>query len=67
MLSFIRTQGAFEIFCAYNLSGEPPTIDMPAGAWQQIGQELGSARPSADGRLHLGPWQPCIALAAGPL
>ena len=59
---FTRRDGAEEIFCAFNLSHEPAVMDMPAGTWAQIGIELGSAAPQADGRLHLGPWQPSLAL-----
>jgi len=63
VLSFFREQGGTTLFCAFNLSGEPAGMEMPEGAWRQVGQEeLGSARPGPDGRLHLGPWQPCIAL-----
>lgn len=64
VLSFVRSQGDVEIFCAFNLCGDPATVGLPAGSWQQIGQELGSARPGANGRLHLGPRQPCIAIRA---
>lgn len=58
---FSRTDGNDEIFCAFNLSDSPSALDMPVGEWEQIGAELGSATLSADGKLHLGPWQPCLA------
>ena len=61
VVHFIRTQGDEEIFVAVNLSAEPAVIEMPAGHWMQIGQELGSACPAPDGKLHLGPWQPALA------
>ena len=32
-----------------------------------IGTELGSAGPAPDGRVHLGPWQPCLARRACPV
>ncbi|UWQ94307.1 alpha-glucosidase family protein [Rhodobacteraceae bacterium M385] len=62
VLHFTRTQGDETVFVAVNLSGEPAVIDAPAGNWVQIGQELGSTGPAPDGKLHLGPWQPALAL-----
>ena len=59
---FTRSDEGSTIFCAFNLSDQPATMDMPSGNWAQIGLELGSAGPQADGKLHLGPWQPCLAL-----
>ena len=61
---FIRSFGSQQMFCAFNLSDTPSALDMPAGKWLQTGAELGSANVSADGKLHLGPWQPCLALKA---
>jgi alpha-glucosidase len=62
VIHFTRTQGEETIFCAFNISDDPAVIDMPAGHWAQIGLELGSAGPQPDGKLHLGPWQPSLAL-----
>ena len=62
VVHFTRTHGSETIFCAFNISDEPAVIDMPAGNWAQIGLELGSAGPQPDGKLHLGPWQPSLAL-----
>ncbi len=59
---FTRTEGDQTIFCAFNVSDTPSDFDMPAGDWTVIGAELGSAHPSADGKLHFGPWQVCFAL-----
>lgn len=64
VLHFIRTDDNQTLFCAFNLSGDPSSIDMPAGAWHQVGAELGSAASAPDGRLHLGPWQPSLAVLA---
>ncbi len=66
VLSFIRKEGQQAIFCAFNMSDTPSTIDMPEGEWQPIGAELGVTGPAADGKLHLGPWQPCFALSLSP-
>ena len=65
VLSFLRSDASETVFCAFNLSHEPATINMPEGTWAQIGLELGSAAPQADGKLHLGPWQPSLALKMG--
>ncbi|ABD54866.1 alpha-glucosidase [Jannaschia sp. CCS1] len=62
VLHFTRTDGDETLFIAINLSGEPAAIDAPAGNWVQIGQELGSTGPAPDGKYHLGPWQPALAL-----
>lgn len=62
IVHFTRSYEGTTIFCAFNLSDQPATMDMPSGNWAQIGLELGSAGPQADGKLHLGPWQPCLAL-----
>jgi alpha-glucosidase len=61
---FIRSSGREQMFCAFNLSDSPSALDMPKGNWVQTGAEIGSANVSADGKLHLGPWQPCLALKA---
>jgi len=60
---FTRTQGRDSILCVFNLSDSPSTFALPAGDWRVIGQDVGSADVSADGKLHLGPWQPFIAAA----
>ncbi|SFR50585.1 alpha-amylase family glycosyl hydrolase [Litoreibacter janthinus] len=62
VLSFKRSHEDQTIFCAFNLSDTPSTVDMPTGDWVAIGAELGSTGAAADGKLHLGPWQPCFAL-----
>ena len=59
---FTRSFEGETIFCAFNLSDDPAVMDMPDGSWSQIGLELGSAGPQPDGKLHLGPWQPSLAL-----
>lgn len=62
IVHFIRMAKGQQIFCAFNLSDSPTALTMPDGNWQPIGAELGSAHPSADGKLHLGPWQCALAL-----
>ncbi|WP_208350956.1 alpha-amylase family glycosyl hydrolase [Pseudaestuariivita rosea] len=62
VLYFTRSHGNDVLFCAFNLSDTPSNLDLPKGNWTTVGAELGSAGPGADGKLHLGPWQPYIAL-----
>ena len=62
VVHFTRILGDEQIFCAFNLSAEPAVLDMPAGDWDRIGLDLGSTAAQSDGKLHLGPWQPCLAL-----
>ncbi|MCA0044980.1 alpha-glucosidase [Celeribacter litoreus] len=64
-LSFLRKDAKEELFCAFNLSDQPATIEAPKGAWYAVGSELNSASPMEDGKLHLGPWQPAIMLREG--
>ncbi|SFR17090.1 alpha-amylase family glycosyl hydrolase [Poseidonocella sedimentorum] len=64
ILTFLRKDAGEEIFCAFNLSDTPSQVALPEGDWQVIGVELGSAAPTPEGGLHLGPWQPCLALRA---
>ncbi|WP_425100062.1 alpha-amylase family glycosyl hydrolase [Tropicibacter sp. S64] len=66
VVCFTRKSESEEIFVAVNLSGDPYTIEMPEGDWHQIGIELGSTGPAPDGKLHLGPWQPALALKHTP-
>jgi len=60
VVHFTRSHRGQEIFCAFNISDTPSNLDVPSGVWTPIGDELGAAHVSADGRLHLGPWQPCL-------
>jgi alpha-glucosidase len=65
VLRFLRSDGDEEIFCAFNMSDAPSAVQLPAGDWVQIAQELSGAPARADGRVRLGPWQPCLALKVG--
>jgi len=65
IVSFTRSSGSQTIFCAFNVSDYPAELDVPAGDWLPIGEELGGAHVSADGKLHLGPWHPWLALKRG--
>ncbi len=59
---FTRSSKDETLFCVFNISDSPSDFDMPKGSWHPVGEELGSAHVSADGKLHLGPWQVCLAV-----
>ena len=62
IVSFTRSAGDTTIYCAFNMSDTPSDLAAPSGEWLPIGGELGGAHVAPDGALHLGPWQPYIAL-----
>ncbi|WP_425091578.1 alpha-amylase family glycosyl hydrolase [Tropicimonas sp. S265A] len=64
VLRFRRVYNGVEVFFALNMSEAPGLTDLPAGRWLHIGAELNSAGAGPDGRVHLGPWQPAIAIKA---
>ncbi len=59
---FTRSTREQTLFCAFNISDTPSDFALPKGDWHPVGEELGSAHVSADGKLHLGPWQVCLAV-----
>ncbi|MEL6689671.1 MAG: alpha-glucosidase [Pseudomonadota bacterium] len=62
VLSFERSSEDETIFCAFNMSADPASAEMPEGEWTTIGAELGSVAPGPEGTLKLGPWQAAIAV-----
>ena len=60
---FERMDETEHLFLAFNLSEEPAEIAAPAGEWQALGQDVNGVTPHGDGRVRLGPWQPCILKA----
>ena len=62
VLSFHRDAAGETLFCAFNLSHEPATLTLPEGNWVAVGQDLNSSGPGEDGKVHLGPWQPCLVV-----
>jgi alpha-glucosidase len=64
VLSFTRKHDGEEIYFALNMGETPVTLMPPKGEWLWIGAELNSAHPGADGKVHLGHWQPCIMMRA---
>jgi alpha-glucosidase len=62
-LSFVRQSEGETLFCAFNLSEDAQTLDLPDGIWQAIGTDLGSVAIEAS-RIVLGPWGLCLAKKA---
>lgn len=62
---FTRQHPDETLLCVFNISDTPSDFAMPSGDWVMIGEELGSAHVSADGKLYLGPWQVCLARRNG--
>ncbi len=58
VLSFRRITEGEELFCAFNMSDQPATIQGPVGNWHTVNTEMGSCGVAEDGKIHLGPWQP---------
>ena len=67
VLQFTRETETETLICVFNICDTPSAHRLPSGDWRTIAPEIGGASPSADGQLHLGPWQVCIAVknAAG--
>jgi alpha-glucosidase len=51
------------LFCAFNLSADAQTLELPGGVWQAIEKDLGSAAIE-DSQVMLGPWGFCLATQA---
>ncbi|MEP3279541.1 MAG: alpha-glucosidase [Stappiaceae bacterium] len=60
---FQRMSAEERLLCVFNLSDTPSNFELPKGQWTPIGEELGTAHVSVDGKLYLGPWQVCLAQA----
>ncbi len=61
VVHFTRTDGNETLLCVFNVSDTGADYEMPEGDWSPVGAELGSACNWSEGRLHLGPWQTCLA------
>ena len=61
-LALFERHGAAAILCAFNLGDSTSKFDLPGGAWQAIGSQIGGQQISADRHMTLGPWQFCLAL-----
>jgi alpha-glucosidase len=62
VVSFFRHLNDETILCAFNVSNSPAEFTLPAGDWLPIGEDLGSAASSKNGRVELAPWQVCLQL-----
>ncbi|MEM5477341.1 alpha-glucosidase [Pacificibacter sp. AS14] len=58
-LVFTRAGCGEELYCAFNLTDDNATLEVPVGDWQAIDSAVTEAAPQG-GKLNLGPWQPCI-------
>jgi alpha-glucosidase len=56
LATFTRGDGSGTLFCAFNLGDGTVEADLPDGAWETVGTELGSTPAQPGGRLRLGPW-----------
>ncbi len=63
VVSFTRSAEGEDIFCAFNLSDQDAEVTLPAGAWDQLGAEIGTATISG-AQVKLAPWQACLARRA---
>ena len=61
---FERVLGGIRLFCAFNMGDATAAIAPGQGTWHQIGAELGSIAPGADGLIHLPPWGTALAQKA---
>ena len=62
VVRFMRHSDGTEVFCAFNLSDAPASVQAPAHGWQTLGTSLGAVVPDAGGRVTLEPWQACLAI-----
>ena len=62
LLTFSRSYGAEQIFCAFNLGDSKVEAHLPTGKWSDAAALLGGAVAPTDSTVSLGPWQYCIAI-----
>ncbi|MGX9354206.1 alpha-amylase family glycosyl hydrolase [Roseobacteraceae bacterium S113] len=62
VLCFERVHDGTRLFCAFNMSEAPASIQMPGGAWEAMGAEVGAVAP-AGGRAMLPGWGVSLARA----
>jgi len=60
VVHFLRSAEAEDIFCAFNLGEAAAEVSLPAGTWEQLGADIGTAEINGD-LVKLGPWQACLA------
>ncbi|WP_416369703.1 alpha-amylase family glycosyl hydrolase [Tritonibacter mobilis] len=59
VVHFLRSAEAEDIFCAFNLGEAAAEVSLPAGTWEQLGADIGTAEINGD-LVKLGPWQACL-------
>ena len=61
VLSFSRILDGEEVFCAFNLSEAPATVDLPTVNWANLAPDMDTADTDKGGTIALAPWQACIS------
>ena len=61
VLSFSRILDGEEVFCAFNLSEAPATVDLPTVNWASLAPDMDTADTDKGGTIALAPWQACIS------
>ena len=59
---FTRFTEGETIFCAFNVSEKAAQVEMPAGGWRFIGEDVGGIGIADDSLIKLDPWQVCLAV-----
>lgn len=65
LLGFYREADNSRIYCLFNLGDEAVVANLPAGNWQNIGEQVGAAPISETGSVGLAAWQCVIAIDKG--
>ncbi|WP_298935084.1 alpha-glucosidase [uncultured Ruegeria sp.] len=52
VLTFLREDAFEQIFCAFNLGGDPTNVELPDGKWRAIGRDLGSVEGASNVMLN---------------
>ena len=52
VLTFLREDAFEQIFCAFNLGGDPTNVELPEGKWRAIGRDLGSVEGASNVMLN---------------
>ncbi len=61
VVTFTRTLDNTTMYCAFNISKEHATLDLPDGDWELFGGQLGAVIESHENQVMLGPNQALLA------
>ncbi len=56
LLTFLRTDGAETVFCAFNLGRDATTLSLPEGEWENMAKDIIGATEATSGRVDLPGW-----------